>query len=206
MKNLLVALLFVVFASVVVGAEQSTTTESTDDAQHSWTRPFLKQDYSDYIFYCTGHHGMIWSIITLDSSGIVDLHNGTTRTHIEYVDSGLTDSISFIKDNINTIMWGFDSLANAARLLTPVKKKDYTPIYDALYVVKNHKTVFALDDAACYSGGDSAHFNYKLGKLQYLMYWLASPIVREYVPRPYDSISAKDGYSAKRNKRAARRR
>ena len=205
MKNLLVALLFVVFASVLVGAEQSITTESTDDAQHSWTRPFLKQDYSDYIFYCTGHHGMIWSSITLDSSGIVDLNNGTTRNHIEDVDPGLTDSISFIKNNINTIMWGFDSLANEARLLTP-GKKDYTTTYDALYVVKNHKTVFSLKNAAHFSGVDSAQFNYKLGKLYYLMFWLASPSVREYIPRPCDSISAKDGYSAKRKKRAARRR
>ncbi len=162
------------------------------DNRQSWIQSILGQegisvDSTDYLFYCTGHHGIIWSIITSDLSGI-HLYNGTTRNHIKDTCHGLTDTLSFINANIKTIKWGFDSFANAAKLLTPLKNEAYNPVYNELCIIKNNKTVFCHNNTDYYSGQDSISFNYSLNKLVYLMYWLAAPSGRPYLPTPCDTL------------------
>jgi hypothetical protein len=196
MKNLLNLFLFMLFVTAqFVTAQPTTADNSTRDEQTAWIQSLLSEQGesikgNDYLFYSTGHHGIIWSLIASDSSGI-HLYNGTTRARIEQETSELTDSLSFIKNNIKTISWGFDSLANASQSFSAVKDKVYNPIYNQIYVIKNGNTVFSyLDTKDRYVGPDSTNFNSKLGRLSYLLFWLASPSTRPYLPLPCDTISA----------------
>lgn len=128
MKILLPLFISLFLLSVFVVLTQSIIADKNIDNRQSWIQSILGQegisvDSTDYLFYCTGHHGIIWSIITSDLSGI-HLYNGTTRNHIKDTCHGLTDTLSFINANIKTIKWGFDSFANAAKLLTPLLVDD----------------------------------------------------------------------------------
>ncbi len=143
--------------------------------------------HNGYIVYCTGHHGIIWSLIGSDSLGIF-LNNGSTRNHIEFFDDGLSDSLSFIKDNIKTIKWGFDSLSNFAHLLKPLDETTYKPIYNQLYIIKDGNMTFHYNNSRqYYAGSDSIQFQNKFSILVFLMLWLATPTCRPYMPLPKDS-------------------
>ena len=58
-------------------------------------------------------------------------------------------------------------------------------------VIRNNDTLFTLGDAEKFLGKDSEIFNPKLQKLMFLMLWLASPSIREYLPTPNDTIQTK---------------
>lgn len=142
----------------------------------------------DFIFYWTGHHGLVWSLIASDSSGIY-LYNGTTRKKLENSDEDLPDSLSFIKSNIKTITWGFDSLANASPLLSPLNDTIYNPFYSELYVIKDGKIALNYNFRKdYYSGADSTVFRPNLSRLVYLMLWLAAPDCRQYMSTPCDTL------------------
>lgn len=192
MKGLLYTVVFILIVCPLFSLAHTINADDTNvDDQEVWIQSLLKgQNLSikdnDYLFYCTGHHGIIWSLIISDSSGI-NLYSGTTRNNIELSENSLPDSLSFIKDNIKTIDWGLDSLLNAAQLLVPIKKATYNPIYSQLYVKKDGKLTFTYSNQyGFYAESDSIEFHNNLSKLVYLMYWLASPSVRSYLPIPND--------------------
>lgn len=192
MKSLRVSFLIVFVVSVLLNMAQSTVIDSISCNRQSWIQSILEKEgksinSNDYLFYYTGHHGKRWSLITLDSSGIY-LYNGTTRDHIPTDDYGLFDTLSFLKNNIDPITWGFDSLAIAAQLLMPLKNNCYKPVYNELYAVKNNKVVFILNGVDYFCGPDSARFNSNLDRLLYIMYWLATPSSRPYLPVPGDTL------------------
>lgn len=195
MRSLLILFIYISLGSVLFGAAQSIIAEDSSDSRLSWIESLLDDEdksfnSGDYLFYCSGHHGIIWSLIASDSSRI-HLYNGTTRKHIEHANLYSFDTLSFINDNINTINWGIDSLDNAAQALTPLNDEAYNPIYNELYIIKENKIVFCSNNADYYSGPDSTIFNHHLSKLSYLMYWLAAPSCRPYLPVPCDTIFAK---------------
>ena len=182
----------ILFMSFLFSNAQSTIADSCIDKQQSWIHDLLSEHDNtiygdDYIFYCTGHHGIIWSLIKSDSSGI-HLYNGTTRDHTDYADYSPFDTLSFTNDNIRSITWCFDSVADAAQSLTPLKNENYNPIYNELYIINDDKTVFCHNNADYYAGPDSTSFNYKLSKLVFLMYWLAAPSSRPHLPIPCDTL------------------
>lgn len=192
MKYLLLAVLFTTIIPVMFVKAQTTTTDiSPIDKRQEWIQSILSEQskpikYNDYIFYCTGHHGIIWSLIASDSTGIY-LYNGTTRKQELCADSIIPDSLSFIRENIKTITWGFDSLASAAKSLKPLNNKIYNPIYSQLYVIIDNNIVFSYNNRDdCYIGADSIRFNHNINKLFYLMFWLSAPSGRSYMPRPCD--------------------
>lgn len=158
-----------------------------------WIQSILeKHDESissnNYIFCCTGHHGVIWSLITFDSAEI-RFYNGTTR---HYIDTSYTvplDTLLFIKDNVKTITWGYDSLAIAAKSMRPLERTEYSPFYNELYVIKDGKMFFRLNNAISYAGQDSIGFNRKLNRLKLLMLGLAAPSLRPYLPSSYDTLA-----------------
>lgn len=193
MRSLLILFIYISLGSVLFGAAQSIIAEDSSDSRLSWIESLLDDEdksfnSGNYLFYCSGHHGIIWSLIASDSSRI-HLYNGTTRKHIEHANLYSFDTLSFINDNINTINWGIDSLDNAAQALTPLNDEAYNPIYNELYIIKENKIVFCSNNADYYSGPDSTIFNHHLSKLSYLMYWLAVPSCRPYLPVPCDTIS-----------------
>lgn len=190
MKSLFTLIISLLFMFVRFGTTQSKIAGSNIDKRQLWIESILNEKgilhpCKDYIFYCTGHHGIIWSAITSDSSGIC-LFNGTTRNHVECADYSHLDTLSFIKNNFKTITWGFDSLSNDAQYLIPLKDDAYNPIFTELYIVKNNKIIFCYKNTDCYSECDGIDFRYKLDKLAFLMFWLASPSVRSYLPIPCD--------------------
>lgn len=192
MKYLPISFIFVIFLSALFCTAQSMIGGKVIEKEQSWIKSIVNEhdrsiNSNNYIFYCTGHHGNIWSLISLDSSKIC-LYNGTTRKHIEYSDSCSFDTLSFIKDNIRTITWAFDTLTNVAEFLTPLKRDTYNPIYNELYIIRDSRIIFSHNSAVYYIGMDSASFNYKIQRLTYLMYWLASSSIRYYLPIPCDTL------------------
>lgn len=188
MKSFPITLLFILSMSIMFCPAQSKIDDKVIKNELSWIQSLLDEhdksiNSHNYIFYCTGHHGIIWSLATLDSSKI-HLYNGTTRNHIEH--TGSIDTLFFIKNNIETIMWAFDSLANTAKLLTPLKNASYTPVYNEIYIIKDNMSVYNLNNAVSYTGPNCITFNHKLNKLKFLMYWLAAPSSRQYSPIPSD--------------------
>lgn len=192
MKFLLYSFVTILFGSVLFDTAQSVVADNNKDKHQLWIQSLLDKEYesidsNDYLFYCTGHHDIIWSVIARDSSKIY-LCNGPTRNYLKHTFDNQIDTLVFIENNIATIKWGFDSLAKTAQLFTPVKMENYNPIYNELDVTKNHITVFRHNSIDYYSGPDSANFNNNLNKLSYLMLWLAIPSCRQYLPTPCDTL------------------
>ena len=194
MKNIISTVLFMLIVSMLFVKTQSTDIDSAIDKRLTWIQTLLSEDVKsidsdNYIFYCTGHHGIIWSLITSDSSE-VRIYNGTTRNHIDYTNQVIPDTLSFVGNNIKTISWGFDSLANAAHLLVPIENRVYNPIYNELYIIKDGNLSFCYNDAEVfYHESDSIEFNNKLSRLGFLMFWLAAPSCRHFLPLPNDTLS-----------------
>nr|MBD5376723.1 hypothetical protein [Bacteroides sp.] len=196
MRRLLPIIIFLLFFSILFVNSSTIANNITNDKEDTWIQAIvgeqnISMQHNDFILYCTGHHGIIWSLIAYDSLGIF-LHNGTTRNHVEFSDCGLSDSLSFINDNIKTIMWGFDSLSNFAHLLKPLEETTYNPIYNQFYVIKDGNITFRYNDRRqYYAGSDSIQFHGNFSKLAFLMFWLASPTCRPYLPLPSDSLLLK---------------
>ena len=144
----------------------------------------------NYIYYTTGHHGYNWSKIYRDSTGW-HLTNGTTRNWGDKKMFQPFDTISLIEANIKTIQWGIDSIWKEAKHLRPLDREIYDPFFTALNIIRHNDTVFSLGSAEKFLGKDSNVFNLKLQKLMFLMHWLASPSIREYLPTPNDTIQTK---------------
>ncbi len=158
------------------------------DEQQLWIQSLLSEPIGgDYLFYCTGHNGRIWSLVSVDSTGI-KLYNGTTSQYTKCDEPTLIDTLSFINDNIQTIIWGIDSLVKFKHLLKPIENRTYNPIYNQLYLIKDNRIVFSYNDAIdYYSETDSSEFNHNLNKLTFLMLWLAAPSLRTFIPIPSDT-------------------
>ena len=194
MKYLIYTFFLVLFVCPLFAATYPKNPDHfTSMKQDAWIQSLLAEqnrtiEDKDYLFYCTGHHGMIWSIIVSDSSGM-SIYNGTTRTQTDHRDNNLTDTLSFINDNIQTIAWAFDSLSNAITLSTTNNDTTYNPVYTELYLKKdgNVNCIYNNQIDEYYTGADSVEFNNNFKGLLYLMYWLAAPSVRQYLHVPSDT-------------------
>lgn len=193
MRKLLPIFLFLLFFSILFANNSTIANCETNGKVETWIQSIVgKQNISmqqnDYIFFYTGHHGIIWSLIATDSSGII-LRNGTTRNDIDSFDVGLSDSLTFVKDNFRTIMWGFDSLPKFSHLIEPLEDTIYNPIYCQIYIIKDGNITFGYNNyMQFYSGTDSIQFHSNYRKLLFLMFWLAAPSCRPYLPLPTDSL------------------
>lgn len=193
MRSLIPIFLSILFTSVMFGTTQSIIADGNVDKQLAWIKSILDEESisinsNDYLFYRTGNHGIIWSLITSDTSTYY-FYNGTTRKHLKDTCHSPFDTLSFITNNLATIKWGFDSLANTAKYLTPIKNYTYSPFYNELCAIKNNKIVFFYNDAFYYADPDSTEYN--LSRLTYLMLWLAAPSLRPCLPTPCDTLLAK---------------
>ena len=149
--------------------------------------PSIDSIHQDYIYYASGHHGYNWSKICHDSTGW-HLTNGTTRNWPDQKMFQSFDTISLIEANIKTIQWGLDSLWKEAKQLRPLDREIYNPFFTELNIIRHNDTVFSLGNAEKFLGKESEFFNPKLQKLMFLMLWLASPSIREYLPTPNDTL------------------
>ena len=152
--------------------------------------PSIDSIHKDHIYYASGHHGYNWSKIYHDSTGW-HLTNGTTRNWPDQKMFQSFDTISLIEANIKTIQWGLDSLWKEAKQLRPLDREIYTPFFTELNIIRHNDTVFSLGNAEKFLGKESEIFNPKLQKLMFLMLWLASPSIREYLPTPNDTLQIK---------------
>lgn len=140
-----------------------------------------------YILFCTGHHGKNWSKIVVDSAGF-HITNGTTRDWGEVTSDIPIDTIYFLMNNVRTIKWGIDSLLTEVERLKPEVDNSYNPIFYELSVVNNDNMILHNNHTKKYVGPSSDKFNQKLGALVYLMQWIASPSLRQYMPMPNDTL------------------
>lgn len=193
MKRLFYTSLLLLFISALFASAHST---NSDDSEREWLQSLLREQGisitgGDYVFFCTGHHGIIWSLIASDSTAI-RFYNGTTRPLIDSTYYSLPDTLSFINDNIRTITWGIDSLSTAAQFLEPDSNATYSPIYCHFYVIKDGKITFSYNaQNDSYAWADSVAFHNKMRSLAYLMFWLAAPSCHPYMHLPCDSLLRK---------------
>lgn len=134
-----------------------------------WT---LTKD-KDYVFMFTGHLGLIWSMISSDSSGYNLFHGHTVGIPPE--DSKLSiDTANFISRHIRTIKWALDTLPGDTLNLTPIEKK-YGQTFFHIYIHKESGELVTIRDEMTFKGKDKKIANDKLEKLRRMLYWMAVP-------------------------------
>lgn len=84
-----------------------------------------------------------------------------------------------------------DSLWQQAKRLKPMSPETYSTFYSQMFVVHGNDTLFTLDNAMSFVGENDEIFNANLQRLKFLMYWLASPTLHEYLPVPHDTLPSK---------------
>lgn len=190
--------LFSVFLSLLLVSALFSTAHSivadNEDKNVQWIQSRLKESgesikCKNYIFYGTTGYMVTWSLITLDSSEIHIYRGSTSRR--PFLDSNICNTIdtpAIIRDNIKTIIWGFDSLPNASKSLTPIVDTTYNPFFRFIDIVKDNRTVFNSNSRTSYVGPDSENFNEKFRKLYYLMFWLRNPQIQRSFPTPADTL------------------
>ena len=177
----LILLFFILLESVFAFSFHSATIENQSVPQT--VRDSLKVEMvgKDFLYYSTGHHGVVWSLIYREA-GSYRMRIGTTRGNNQVMNVEF-DTVAFLNANGKLLAWGLDTLPVIAKKMTPQHRTVYWPIYESLYSL-NAKTgdEFFSDNAIGYSGPDSVAFNEKFTKLNMLMYWLAAPEVRQVIP------------------------
>lgn len=177
----LILLFFILLESVFAYSFQTATIENQSVPQT--VRDSLKVEMvgKDFLYYSTGHHGVVWSLIYREA-GSYRMRIGTTREYNQVMNAEF-DTVAFLNANGKLLAWGLDTLPVIAKKMKPQHRTVYWPIYESLYSL-NAKTgdEFFSDNAIGYSGPDSVAFNEKFTKLNMLMYWLAAPEVRQVIP------------------------
>lgn len=177
----LILLFFILLESVFANSFQTAAIENQPATQT--VRDSLKVEMvgKDFLYYSTGHHGVVWSLVYREA-GSYRMRIGTTRGNNQVMNAEF-DTVAFLNANGKLLAWGLDTLPVIAKKMTPQHRTVYWPIYESLYGL-NAKTgdEFFSDNAIGYSGPDSVAFNEKFTKLNMLMYWLAAPDVRQVLP------------------------
>lgn len=176
----LILLFFILLESVFAYSFQTATIENQSVPQT--VRDSLKVEMAGkyFLYYSTGHHGVVWSLIYREA-GSYRMRIGTTRGNNQVMNAEF-DTVAFLNANGTLLAWGLDTLPVIAKKMTPQHRTVYWPIYESLYGL-NAKTgdEFFSDNAIGYYGPDSVAFNEKFTKLNMLMYWLAAPEVRQVI-------------------------
>ena len=136
-------------------------------------------DTSEYIFFASGHHGYIWSRIVREANDISIFHGVTGRQN-DYVEKS-TYQLSDSEKQL--IYWAFDSLPAHRDNLRP-KESVYSPINTAWEILRNEEQLFLKDQRQDYAGPDSVETNKKIQQIEYLMYYISSPALQQYLPEP----------------------
>lgn len=192
MKNLITALLLILIIPMLFVNAQSMNTDYDNERELTMIKSLLEKkgikiNCSDYIFYYIGDYRIPWSMMTMDSIGI-NIYHGTMRERDDSEDPTIPDTLSFIKDNIKTITWGFDSLVDFGQFSPLEKELPYNKSYYVLYIVKDGKIFFVNDTRKVYySGAEDSMFWENFKNLSYLMFWLAYPDLHPYMPVPSDT-------------------
>lgn len=139
------------------------------------------------IFYCHGHEGRNWSLVVHDTTDKYLFFNGSTRTLLRDSLSCPFDTTIFVKNNIKTLDWAFDSLQRYSKLICLCRQNSYSPLYKRLYLMDKGHLLFQFNNVNTFFSPNDSVFNYQLHKLEYLMFWLSSPSLRQqYLPLPND--------------------
>ena len=134
-------------------------------------------DGKDFLYFVTGHHGLIWAYVVSEEEGYIAV-SGDTRTGDFRIDT--------ISKDATRLKWGLDSLALCCHEMKPVKRTEYWTNYEQLALVSsNNEIIFDCVDTKLFSGPDSVTFNKELSKLKYMMLWIACPIeYKNELPSP----------------------
>ena len=192
MKSILsnLIIIWILLCPFLCSSKSGSTFSRNEDSLSILNIPIENNRDSCEIFYYTGHHGIIWSRILLDSTGLT-LSNGTTRKFMKESIRIPFDTLQLIDNNKNIIFWGFDSLSDQSKQYQPVQDTVYSPLYTELFVIRNGDTIFNLNRVRIFAGMDCDGFNQRLHKLRYLMMWLSEPSSRPYLPIPSDTLQLK---------------
>jgi len=143
------------------------------------------------IFYTVGHHGYNWSLIVRDGTNFCAYNGRVTAAEkivYEQTNDNRFDSIAFFNANNAIFSWGIDSLPIQSVKMKRIRPSGWISIWESLAIINElGETIsdFNYNNAIRFSGPDSIVFNDKFNRLALLMYWLASPEVRKFLP---DSI------------------
>ena len=121
-------------------------------------------------------------MVSSDAKGL-QLFNGSTKFWEEKIEQTPFDTIKFMKRNKGILQWGLDTLPAQAYKMTPQYSNAYSPFNYSLKVIYfGENLIFSSVNTTNYSGPDSAAFNDKYGRLCFIMFWLAAPEIRPYIP------------------------
>lgn len=141
----------------------------------------------DFILCSYGHNGLMWSIIVKEDGGFLEYHGNTREDIVESYDNTETNINEIIMQNKELIQWGLDSLPLESKRIIPNVNNNYNPVYCNIRVYnKNGECVFADTNSESYDGVGDIQFKRNFKKLKFLMIWLNSPNLHQYLPDPSD--------------------
>lgn len=89
------------------------------------------------------------------------------------------------------IYWTFDYLPAYRDNLRP-KELVYSPVNTAWEIVRGEEQLFLKDQSQNYVGPDSVETNKKIQKIEYLMFYISSPELQQYLRKPRSTLEAFD--------------
>ncbi|MCM1067400.1 MAG: hypothetical protein NC418_07505 [Muribaculaceae bacterium] len=139
------------------------------------------------ILYMSGHNAHIWSVVSIKGGGyhIISGRINPYGKNVIYEpnESNVIDTVAFLSAHKEILSWGFDTLPSKARNMRSLGATEYSPFSSNLSIVGlDSVDSFNSRNVKVFSGPDSVVFNEKFKKLNYLMFWLAEPLVRKYTP------------------------
>ena len=174
MKSLfIVFILIIIFQLRASKSSQQDCETKMDDKEFFLSLNNINDTISDiinnkkFLYYITGHHGHIWSIVIPQNDYYI-LYAGDTRSNRFRCDTILT--------NDSALIWGMDSLPLYCHEMKPIHRDIYWPFYKRITLFSADKEkIYDYSDVIGFDGVDNESFNIKYNRLLYYMYYHATP-------------------------------
>lgn len=140
------------------------------------------------LLYTYGHHGYTWVVITPKDSSY-QVYSGKVRPARDFsriyepTGGNQIDTAMLFSKKRDLFDWAFGKMHSDLSNKKRIKGQFYATFYHRLSVIDSTgRTMFTQDAWDTYSGPDSKRFNKKMGKVMFIMLWLAMPELRDCIP------------------------
>lgn len=140
------------------------------------------------LLYSYGHHGYTWVVITPKDSSY-QVYSGKVRSARDFsriyepMGGNQIDTATLFSKKRDLFDWAFGKMHSDLSNKKRIKGQFYATFYHRLSVIDSTgRTMFTQDAWDTYSGPDSKRFNKKMGKVMFIMLWLAMPELRDCIP------------------------
>lgn len=140
------------------------------------------------LLYAFGHQGYTWIVITPKDSSY-QVYSGKVKSAIDYsriyepTGGNQIDSALLFSKKRDLFDWAFNKMQTELSNKKRIKGQFYSSFYHRFSVIDSTGRPMLTQDAwDTYSGPDSKRFNKKMGKVMFIMHWLAMPELKECIP------------------------